>query len=385
VERIFLFVCAICAIRVLAAPTITGLSGTVTHGSTVIISGSGFGTKSTAAPMKYDDFESGAVGENIGNGWNLIVNQPPSGVEKHFPIYSTNVLRPNSPSTRSAQARFDDAGLNCSGEGCRTASNFGFSGHYEGSNQIGSTPGLKLPVIFVDAWVFYANANPESRNVKMIRVHSNSYRPNMYFNIYCFSDTDGARLGQDSDAGSVTNIILPSNPWRGSSFFAGNWRHFQMYLAQSTAGQANGTAVLAINNKTSIDRTNMANATDDTHYWDTLWFGNWVGHDGNQWCTQNSPGNTYTYWDNVYVDTTRSHVEIGDASTYVANTHTEIQIPTAWSANSVSVSINRGSFTSGTVYLYVVDSTGAVNANGYPVTLGGDLTRPKMPTGLRVQ
>ena len=36
--------------------TITSVSGTIAQGNTMTIGGSGFGTKTTAAPFKYDDF-----------------------------------------------------------------------------------------------------------------------------------------------------------------------------------------------------------------------------------------------------------------------------------------------------------------------------------------
>ncbi|MCD6288604.1 MAG: hypothetical protein J7M12_05765, partial [Candidatus Hydrogenedentes bacterium] len=58
----------------------------------------------------------------------------------------------------------------------------------------------------------------------------------------------------------------------------------------------------------------------------------------------------------------------GNASTWSACTHREIQIPTAWSNDTITFTVNQGSFPYGTAYLYVVDSTGAWNENGYPIT-----------------
>lgn len=37
-----------------AAPTISGLSGSVAHGGAITITGTGFGTKSQAAPLVWD-------------------------------------------------------------------------------------------------------------------------------------------------------------------------------------------------------------------------------------------------------------------------------------------------------------------------------------------
>lgn len=46
----------------LAAPSVSSTSGTFSHGNSVTISGSSFGSKSTAAPVKYDDFDGGVAG-----------------------------------------------------------------------------------------------------------------------------------------------------------------------------------------------------------------------------------------------------------------------------------------------------------------------------------
>ena len=51
-----IFICSICY-----AQTISNISGTVDNGQTVTISGSGFGTKTTAAPIKFENFEDGSL------------------------------------------------------------------------------------------------------------------------------------------------------------------------------------------------------------------------------------------------------------------------------------------------------------------------------------
>ena len=340
------------------APLVTGVSGTLSSGAIVQIAGSGFGPKSAAAPLRWDNFENGTNGAVIGNGWSYTTGCNPKPC--HPPIYSSAVTRAGS--MRSIRANFDDGGrTDCPDpEGCNWSSSFGVTANGSYTNPVSN---LQLPVIYVDTWVHYAPATPEPRNVKLIRVHTNSYQPNLYFNIYCLTDIDGARLGQD---GGGTNVVLPSSPWRGSSFFKGNWRHIQMYLVQSSPGIADGTAIVTIDGVTSVNRVgNFMTRTDASQHWDTVWIGNYAGHNALYSCLA-SPGNTYVYWDDAYVDTTRAHVEIGDADTYGACTHREIQIPTAWSSNSITIQANQGSFPSlANAYLYVVDRDGAVNPVGY--------------------
>lgn len=53
------------SVQVKAAPSVTGTSGTFTSGQSVTISGSSFGTKTTAAPIKWTSFEEGVNGDRL--------------------------------------------------------------------------------------------------------------------------------------------------------------------------------------------------------------------------------------------------------------------------------------------------------------------------------
>jgi len=358
------------AVRAQSAPSVSGVSGTLQSGASLQITGGGFGTKPAAAPLKWDNFENGTNGAVIGNGWSYTTGCNPGPC--HPPIYSNGVTRTGSG--LSIRANFDDGGrTDCPDpEGCNWSSSFGVTGNSSNTNRIS---GLTLPVIYLDTWVNYMPATPEPRNVKLIRVHTNAYAPNLYLNIYCLTDTDGARIGQD---GGGTNMVFPSSPWRGTSFFKGNWRHVQMYLVQSSPGVADGTAIITIDGVTSINRVgDFMTRTDASQFWDTVWIGNYAGHNALYTCLA-SPGNTYVYWDDAYIDTTRAHVEIGDADTYSACTHREIQVPTAWTSTSITVKANAGSFSNlSNLYMYVMDGNGAVNATGYKLaSTSGDLVSP---------
>jgi hypothetical protein len=97
-----------------------------------------------------------------------------------------------------------------------------------------------------------------------------------------------------------------------------------------------------------------------------------------------------SYFDDVYVavgPNSRARVEIGDASTYTSNHKLTMVTPTSWSGTNITGTVRAGSFTSGNAYVYVTDSTGAVNSNGYAVTFGSgssDTMPPSAPSGLSV-
>ena len=92
-------------------------------------------------------------------------------------------------------------------------------------------------------------------------------------------------------------------------------------------------------------------------------------------------------YSDVFVDFTRARVEISDQPTWAAARHKEIQVPMSWSGTRVTAQLNSGSFQTGqTVYVYVVDQNGNVNANGFPYVIGstGGSSGPAAPTNLHI-
>ena len=62
---------------------------------------------------------------------------------------------------------------------------------------------------------------------------------------------------------------------------------------------------------------------------------------------------------------------ITDWENHQSYNHRETQVPSIWSDSFISLNFNQGSFSSGdTVYLDIVDEDGAVNTNGYHITIG---------------
>src|SRR5687768_10414017 len=121
-----------------AGPVINGLSGSLADGATVQVSGSGFGTKTTAAPLKWDNFEAGANGSGLAN-WDYFGTRP---------TYSSTVRR--NKSNLSARANFVNGAWN---------SAFGVDGRH-------------LPQIYIDAWYWFDSGPPYSRNHKPLRLMS---------------------------------------------------------------------------------------------------------------------------------------------------------------------------------------------------------------------
>ena len=62
---------------------------------------------------------------------------------------------------------------------------------------------------------------------------------------------------------------------------------------------------------------------------------------------------------------------VGNAATWAGCTDREIQIPSAWSATSITITANIGEMAAfAGEWLYVVNAAGEVNANGFLLEAG---------------
>jgi hypothetical protein len=318
-------------------PAITQVSGSLTHGGTATISGARFGSKPTAAPIKYDDFQNLAIGQNLNaNGWEV------EGY--HAPVAANTVLRPGTPFTKNAHSFFEQ---NISWTVGGDTSNFHLTG-------------LTNTKYYMDFWHYITtDSNPQPSNIKPWRLHQVSAgSPNVYFGFAgpSASDTVFGTDGTDSNIsgyfGSTDNGV--SIPLSGSDWYK-HWLHFQIMLDVGTPGQANGSLITYLNGKLRMNyKKNAAVLAAGYRNFPELYLGNYVRSDPH--------GNTHAYFDSVYVDGSWAHVEIGNNAVYANCTQREIQVANTWADGTITVALNRGAFsTLSSQYLFVVDSNGTVS------------------------
>lgn len=323
---------------------ISGVSGSLTQGSSVILSGSSFGTKATAAPIKWADFESGTQGTIIStsdgwqsvDGWNAETNSHSSA-----PMYDSAA---SHAGTKGMTCRYVNGVYNSS---VLKSGNFS-TGFY------------------LDAWYRYAPAAPASRNHKIFMLYGTgvSEFPQAALTGFC-------NLNQGIEIPFYAGPNAGDAEWTGLTFaeLTGTMKHLQVWIKPSTPGVSDGRVWMAVDGVVEADATDKLTVSPNVGYWDEVRIGYYMAHDAILDCA--ASGDAYTYWDNVYIDNTQARVELGNATTYAACTHREIQVPTAWSASQISFNFNAGTFGGGeSAYLYVVTADGAVSS-GYPVTLGG--------------
>lgn len=326
------------------AQTISGVSGTLSAGNTVIISGSGFGTKATAAPVQFSNFENGAQGAVIAtsDGWNSVDGwSGTANAHTGKPIYD------------AAAAHTGSRGMTCRYVGDVYNSSVLKSADFSGG-------------FYIDAWYRYQPANPASRNHKLFMLYGTGTNefPQAAMTGFCNLD----------DSIEIPFYAGPSNgdaEWMGLHFnhLVGAPHHIQVWLKPSTPGVQDGRSWVAVDGTVHSTATDLLTNMPGIGTWRQVRVGYYMAHDGLTNCP--SAGDAWTFWDDVYLDTTPARIELGNAATYGACTHREIQIPSAWSDSQVSLTMNTGTFDGGqTAWLYVVNANNVVSP-GFQVTLGG--------------
>ena len=363
---LFIFV----ALNAHAAPSVSDCGG-ISHGATVVIAGVDFGTKTSAAPIRYDDFESSTAGQSIEQATSWWVDVDSNDIPSRVNVITVGTTNQRTGSTKNVRAFGDYTD--------------GMSVAYK--NTVGfSSTGKAL----VSLWIRFdwGIASPDVNGDHQIKTwrlaNSIENTGNVIFpHIANFNH---------GESGTHTHYFQNSRSSPLSSntqYFSDNymvddtWHHMMLAVDIGTAGSSDGSWYAWMNEEgrayTTISQSNVmvVGAADGTI--DAIKLDNYIGNcddaGGTVECAD--PTEIDLYYDDIYIDNSWARVEIGDAATYANCTHREIQIPTAWSSTEITAIANYGSFNDGEqVYLFVVDEDGEASS-GYGPILLGESTAPR--------
>ena len=333
---------------------VNSAGGSLEPGGLLTITGIDFGSKKTASPIKVESFEWGDIGDAIdsgkdpifpkwqkaGVGGSLINNtQAHSGLRSAF-----MELKPNNN-----VCAFYDSYIS-----------------FVDSDQL-----------YVSYWFYWdtVNAKPLSNGgafFKLNRINGSnvpySGNPSLGISLiphYAIPETGYMDIwGYTDDHTGKNHHNLMRVPSKLTAVY-GKWHRVEMWLKLSTpAGAGNGGIEYAID---SIP-VEFIGKSGDGFPWEgitlskgstakinvfTLLFGG---------CRFTNESYPLLWQDDIYIDNTRSRIEIGDASNWLDFTHREIQIPTVWSGSEIKIKVNQGSFdTLVDKYLFVVDTDGNIS------------------------
>ncbi|QQS15437.1 MAG: fibronectin type III domain-containing protein [Candidatus Moraniibacteriota bacterium] len=350
-----------------ASPSISSVSGTWNHKSTITVSGLGFGTKATVAPIVWDD----ASGSNILNNWSGAWPTSAAGSSQmNYYLPMRGVALPHNNITKYIAGCISGGGADTGNNAdlFKTISNVQFPSYmyvswYHRADPAwvftGSEHNYKLfdwsigtEPMGSDNWYFEYNPPPLN----------NTPTGSDPFNDPNYHTNNNGGMGMFSTWGDYA--YKPMNGW------------VKLELEIRFDRTASGYVKAWENGKQVFNNSGVTDATSGSQRTVTVG-GYTMPRSSNQWM----------YFADVYIDTARQRIVLANNPNINNATIKEVQIPSAWNDTSISLSSNLGKFTSGqTAYLFVYDSTGTPNTTGYPVTIGGggggDTTPPTSPTNL---
>lgn len=323
-------------------PWIDSKSGQLLNGQSVTILGFQFETKSTAAPLFFDNFNNGTHGNNIkGN----VASHQGSWLDisdDAIPTYTSSNQRSSGLSSYHHIA-------------CNDTANNHAPCYAQFSESHKSTVLLSL-------WQRYDWSGITGEgNIKQFRITDG---------VSDADDHTSLQIGQQAgaamtagfmemylDAGNAATWPSTSDTTLNFTYSQATWQQFIIMLKASSDNTPNGTAKIW-HNGVQLENTAVMETWDSSDAWKQLTLG-W-------YCANYSAGDVYLQYDDVYIDDSFQSVWICSENSFPSS-HCEVQIPSAWAANSITVTVNRGSFALGeTAYLFVIDSNGNASA-GYEI------------------
>ena len=320
---------------------VTGLSGDYSQGSTVVIQGGGFGTKSPAAPMLWDDFEGNAIGKSVDKP--LIGSYSRVGPT----VYSNKV-----PYTGSVCAVSEIR----SGVGSP-----GLISDWKPLQAKNAFVAMKWKVVST-----YGSLEPF--NFKLIRTNASDPDPTHGYPNYNI----GKERGQTKFSGIINHGQIPGQLYSGSfdtdKYAHGEWNSISIYDHIGGVGTEDGFVGRVINGNVS-SKTNCVTLLPDRSLGGlrSAFFAGYMTHEGYD---------SDLFLDDVYADITLARVEL-----FSSNGVREMQIPVEWNDSRIEIKFNQGRYKAGNVVNIVVYDEYNNASSPFSLTIegSGNVNSPGQP------
>lgn len=256
----------------------------------ITVDGSGFGVKTPAQPILFDDFENGISGDLIKNN-PAFIGQWQSGAGDDQVFYN-DVMGYGECGGRSAEHRFNSQ---------KWAANLCQNGSYE--------------TLYIDFKQYYPSINGYPSTFSPYILWGNNNNTSLIKTYNCSNASISYASPTEYIQNNVNNLKLDT------------WNHYQILYKQSNIYEIlNGIQETSINTVISDEL-------------DQIRVGNYFNVQNSEDCITNTQAFVYT--DNIYIDNTLARIELGDDSNY--NTaNRDIQVPILWNEQTVRAYNNSG-------------------------------------------
>jgi hypothetical protein len=330
------------------AQTITGVSGTVSNGQSITISGSDFG--SGPIVLLFDDFEGGV------NGNQLSLDSAPLGTWSHIQTADHTSYSTANTVSGGLAARFDSYDypvnqhpniyvnapvafntLYISWWGLIPAGDIFPGCGYGGCN-------------WKTIWVCDIGGSVNQGDVSVAANGTSAW--SIFGNSYPYEYSAYLHDPWDSD----NNVNLPN----------GTWHRFQLYIkgrTDNTGEERIWLTTTAGNTRLVKNRNRQTLEAGDENMRQRFYVNGYV---------RDTP-NSHPTFDDVYIaygENAQARVEIGNADTYTGCSSLAMCTPTSWGVSSIVCTVRQGNIPEGNAWVYVTDTNGN-RSSGYPVTIGG--------------
>jgi hypothetical protein len=331
---------------------ISSVSGTISSGQSLTIAGSGFGSKTTAAPVLWDDFQSARVGSNLPG------RAPPVGAAGAYQRINPSGVSaiPTISNTRSY-----------SGDRCAYQ-------RYTAGQEVFPKLANSVPScteVYIAFWAYYERYNGTGSfgifkwNRAAGGPDPDTADPRFYETIRPNSSGIVTTVDRGYLNGSGSTTWDQNQPgYSATNEPDANGWHFIEYLYKlSTPGVANGkfhkwADGLACSALGDNRETRVTGETGEIEYVISCYDG-----------MSSPPATTGVdlYMDNYWIDNTPKPVVVATAATWASCTRRDPQPATSWSGTSIAVTANLPNYSSGaTVYFYVMDGdNNPVSSSGF--------------------
>ncbi len=364
----FLFV----FVNTLNGAEITAVSGSLKQGEPLTIDGSSFGLKPDALPIKSDDFEWGNVGDFVEIG----------------------TATPTWTAVGSDSGRIDDSQHHSGTQSAHKAL------RADNANCTYCSSYISFPAsqeLYMSYWVRYEKSTtavlPGSRPnyIKFNRMNSGGthYSGIPSLSLTLFAQHDIPETGRIELQNAWGTRESDKNLGRSNDhdMHQGEWHRVEMYMKLSDPeGMNNGELQWFLNGRKVNTSWNISSPTSVVTR----------GSETNnlidsvsmlfEACGYNQDNYPLLWQDDIYVDNTRARVEIGDASTWDACSHREIQLATTWNNEQIEIIVNLGNMDpQSDKYLFVIDKEGNVSTTGYSLADINSSIAPSIPQILTIE